>query len=326
MLEVIRKGVVYDKETALIAGVCRCTNGDLLVSFNTGGDLSAGERAGLVRSTDGGVTWSDPEVWFDSVFTAGGIEIGCSLTRLSTGRILFSYADGFYLQPGSDDYSRHALLVCPVSDDNGRTWTNEKAQCYAGLEAFAFGKIIEMPDHVLLLPIWGSYDEQGNWVTGLLRSTDGGVTWNDYSRITDNGDETPITRLPDGRLLALVRGYDKTLPERPLHVCHSADDGRTWSAPQRVNINGTSPSLHVASDGQLFAGFRSTQDGGNCHIASSADGGLSWTVELELELTAGKWHYGGYPVMEDLPDGPLFVTYHNADPTWHVAYNILRRS
>lgn len=323
MLRVVSKGVVYDRSAALIAGVCRCANGDLLVAFNSGGDLSAGQQALVVRSRDGGSTWGEPEARFESVFKSGGVEAGCSLTRLSDGRLLLPYADGFYLHPGTGKSDRHALLFCPLSQDNGVTWSSTKAECYEGLEGFAFGKVVESPDGCLVLPLWGAYDRQRLWVPAVLRSSDGGQNWGGHSPIARHGDETPIALLRDGRLLALLRGYTRHT-KRPLHVSYSSDSGQTWSQPQRVNINGTAPSLHLSADGRLLAGFRSTLEGGNCHIASSQDGGLTWRVELELELPKGKWHCGGYPVLEDLPDGRLIATFHNADPSWYVAYNILR--
>lgn len=290
----------------------------------TGGDLSAGQRTRLVRSRDGGITWGEPELEFESLFTRGGIEAGCSLTRLRSGRMLLPYADGFYLhreQKGNDD--RHALLFCPYSDDAGRTWVGRKAQAFEGLEAFAFGRVVELPDETLLLPLWGAYDRQGVWGSGVLKSRDSGVTWGDWrSIVREHGDETPIIRLADGRILALIRGYVSE-PSRPFHVAHSRDGGATWSAPVRVNLNGTSPSLHITTKGTLLAGYRSTLPGANCHVASSSDGGLSWTFELELALPRGEWHSGGYPVLENLPGGKILATFHNRQPNWYVAYNIL---
>jgi hypothetical protein len=324
MLKVVDKGVVYDKTTALIAGNCRCQNGDLLVAFNSGGDLSAGQRTGIVRSTDGGKTWGEPETWFESVFKRGGVEMGCSLTCLSNGRLLLPYADGFYLRPGVEgNYDRHALLFCPTSDDNGKTWQNTKAECYEGLEAFAFGTVVELPDGTLLLPLWGAYDKQGVWGSGLVKSRDNGATWGEWrSIVREHGDETPIILLPDGRVMALIRGFTGE-PERPFHVAYSSDGGDTWSPPQKVNLNGTSPALHISPKGRLLAGYRSTLPGCNVHIASSGDLGQTWQFELELELPHDEWHMGGYPAFENLPDGRIFVTFHNAKPTWYVGYNVI---
>jgi hypothetical protein len=320
------KGIVYNRGPALIAGNCLTRSGDLLVAFNTGGDLGPGQRAVLVRSTDGGRTWGEPEHQFDSIFTRGGIEAGCSLTCLRSGRLLLPYADGFYLHPGTKSYDRHALLFCPYSDDNGRTWRGRKAQCYEGLEAFAFGTVVELAGGALLLPLWGAYDRQGVWGAGLVKSRDGGETWGDWRPIVrDHGDETPIVLLPDGRVLALIRGYSNS-PERPFHVAHSSDGGDTWTAPVKVNLNGTSPSLHVTRKGTLLAGYRSTLKGANCQVASSADGGLTWKFELEFELPHGEWHLGGYPAFENLPDGRIFATFHNGSPGWYVAYNLLEES
>jgi len=74
---------------ALIAGNCTCANGDLLAAYNTSGDIAAGQRVGLVRSFDNGRTWGEPERFFESIFNRGGIEAGCSLTRLASGRLWY---------------------------------------------------------------------------------------------------------------------------------------------------------------------------------------------------------------------------------------------
>ena len=334
MLKVVDKGVVYDKSTALIAGTCLCSNGNLLVSFNSSGDLGAGEKAGIVRSSDGGKTWGDPEIWFESMFKRGGIEVGCSLTCLSNGRLLLPYADGFYFRPVDwsdaealkrpETFYRHALLFCPTSDDNGQTWQNTKAECFEGIEGFAFGTVAELPDSTLLLPLWGSYDVQGAWQAGVLKSKDGGETWGDYRAITkENSTETPVLQLPDGRVIALIRDYKN---QGALFVSYSSDAGDTWSEPQETTMRGSSPALYLSPKGRLLAGYRSTLEGGQCHVSSSTDGGQTWTFEVELQLPRETWSYGGYPTFATLPDGRIFVPFHNRKPDWNVAYNILEEA
>jgi hypothetical protein len=327
-LRIVRKGVVYDGGPGIIAGNARCSNGDLLAAFNTGGDLSTGQKVGIVRSTDGGRTWGAVETWFESIFKRGGIEAGCSLTRLKSGRLLLPYADGFYLYPRGNSSNRHALLFCPTSDDNGKTWSNRRAEGYEGLEAFAFGTVVELPNGTLLLPLWGAYDRQGVWGCGLLKSKDNGSTWADYRPIVkERGDETPIILLPDGRILALIRGYTPDDKSRPFHVSHSADGGDTWTTPRKVDLFGTSPSLHLTAKWMLLAGYRSTLEGGRCHISSSDDGGLTWKFELELEPPNAVWASGGYPAFENLPDGRSFVTFHSGKPpAWHTLYNVLEQT
>ena len=334
-VKVVEKGVVFAKSTAIISGVCRCKNGDLLVSFNTGGDLSSRQHTGLVRSTDGGKTWSDrPEAMFESVFKKGGIEAGCSLTCLSNGRLLLPYADGFYLYPkqkGNDD--RFALLFCLTSDDNGHTWQNAKAQSYDGLEAYAFGKVVELPSGKLLLPLCGARDRRGTYSSGVVQSRDNGDTWSDYRCIApDRGSETPIVLLRDGRILALIRGYHgqdyDAVSARDFYVGYSPDGGETWTVPQKVNMTGTSPAVHLTPKGLLLAGYRSTMGqatDGRCQLSSSLDNGQTWEFELELQLTQGQWNYGGYPAFVTLADGRILVTYHNnaAKVPWHTEYNIL---
>jgi Neuraminidase (sialidase) len=330
-VKVVEKGVVYDKSTAVISGVCRCKNGDLLVSYNMRSDLRPGERVGLVRSTDGGKTWSGrPENTFESVFKNGGLEAGCSLTCLSNGRLLLPYADGIYLHPDQkDNFDRFALLFCPTSDDQGRTWQNTKAQSYDGLEGFAYGKVVELPSGKLLLPLWGARERRETSSSGVVQSHDNGETWSEYRCIGPaHGDETSVILLPDSSLLALIREYEPQDPTRAFHVAYSRDGGENWTAPQKVNMTGTSPALHLTPKGLLLAGYRSTvgqPTEGRCHISSSLDNGQTWDFELELELPRGQWFKGGYPAFTNLADGRIFVTFHNGvlkDP-WYTAYNIL---
>lgn len=333
-LRVVASGTVY--RGGLIAGCAQCGNGDLLLSFNSGGDLSPGQRGGVLRSRDGGKTWSEPETWFDSVFQRGGIEIGCSLTRLANGRLLLPYADGFYLDATRKKLERNALLFCPVSDDHGRTWRNRKAQAFGGFEAFAFGRVVETAGK-LLMPVWGAYDVRGVWGAGLVQSRDGGETWGEWRSIVRGaGDETPIAALPDGRVLALIRGYTADLRQpyrdRPFHVAWSKDGGETFSAPQAVNLRGTSPSLHISPKGRLLAGYRSMLPGANCHVASSADGGASWNFELELALPGSTWKSAGYPVLTNLPGGKMLATFHNRNVSeanenyWQLYWNLLEEA
>lgn len=322
-MQVVETGIVHDKSSALIAGVCKSAGGDLLLVYNSRGDLSAGEQAFVVRSQDQGRTWGDPETSFESIFVEGGIEAGCSLSCLPDGRLLLPYTDGFYLHPKTDNYDRRTLLFCLTSDDEGRSWGNRRAQRFAGLEAFAFGKIISLSDGKLLLPLWGTLDVHGTCNPGVLKSTDRGETWSDYRSIAQRGNETPIVLLPDDRIMALLRGFTDE-PNYPLHIAYSDDAGNTWTVPRKTSVEGTSPSLHITSKGTLLAGYRSTQESGNCRVAVSADLGATWDLALELELPHGTWDYGGYPVFENLASGDIFVSFHNAVPTWYVAYNILQ--
>ena len=333
-LRIVGKGIIYDKGTALIAGVCRGNDGDLIVAFNTGGDMSPGQRVVIIRSKDGGRTWGEPEAEFSTVFQRGGVEVGCSLSRISSGRLLLPYADGFFLKLGERQFSElfrtneletSALLFCPYSDDNGKTWLNAKAQRFEGLQGIPFGKVIELPGGGLVMPIYGEYDRRGVTRPAVLHSRDGGVSWSGYRPIADHGNETAILRLANGRLLALIRGYsvESGDSEYPLYTAYSEDGGDTWAPARRTSMKGTSPALHLAPGGKVLAGYRSVLEGGRCHVSSSDDAGVSWAFELELEVPTGAWKSGGYPVFETLPDGTIFTSFHNASPTWHMAYNIL---
>lgn len=78
----------------------------------------------------------------------------------------------------------------------------------------------------------------------LLRSSDGGQTWTDLGIVKDIGGGQPypgaLTTLQDGRILLTwsfwVNPKDFKQGRRPYYAL-SADEGQTWSAPQKLPID-----------------------------------------------------------------------------------------
>ncbi len=83
--------------------------------------------------------------------------------------------------------------------------------------------------------------------------------------------EASVVRLPDGRLLALLRENSGAF--EPMYRVESADQGRTWSTPAPTPLIGHRPTLGLTSDGRLLVTYRNVgPDGGTAAWLGNLDG------------------------------------------------------
>lgn len=314
----------------LYPGVTRTRGGDLLVT--------ADYR--IARSRDNGRTWLVPDVV--RVPPEIGVPVGAgatmSITTLSDGTILWPLNEEKVNVPYTD---RECRLYVLRSEDDGRMWSQTRPVPVDLREAWAYGKIVELPDGVLLMPVWGMRVLGERWRSGLLRSFDHGRTWGDHRTIAwdpyaggreDNGfNEATLALLPSGEVLGIVRQqmvgiypderpdfYDE--PAQELFRTFSLDGGATWALPQRLPLRGTSPSLHISPRGTLLLGTRDTAQRPDdkavrgVAVRASYDRGLTWEGELQLvdpERGDDRTGWQGYPAFQNLPDGRILVVYYS---------------
>ncbi len=135
-----------------------------------------------------------------------------------------------------------------------------------------------------------------------------------------------MVELPDRTLLLPLCGaYDR----RGAWTCglvKSTDNGETWGNYRRI-VQGKSDETPIIllPNSRVLALIRGHSDDPSrpFHVSHSSDGGASWQFQLQLDPIKGPWHYGGYPVLTNLADGRILVTFHNAAPRLYVAYNVL---
>jgi hypothetical protein len=148
----------------------------------------------------------------------------------------------------------------------------------------------------------------------LFRSTDRGQTFEQYSVIAapedtpwgdEGGGESAMLRLPDGKLLCVMRTGTTADPWRfadDMLQCESTDDGKTWTR-KRLRRAGVCPKLLRMSNGILVCAYGRP---GN-YVMFSLDEGKTWV--RPTALTANDAKTSGYIGLAEVAPGRLLVTY-----------------
>ncbi len=190
----------------------------------------------VLRSTDGGVTWSE--------------RMRCPVNsphgpvQLSDGRVLYAGKELWH--------GENRIGVCESTDDGGSwRWLAEiptregddhrKYHELHAVEAAAGRLIVQIRNHNKASPLETLQSE----------STDGGRTWSAPRSIGVWGYPSHLLRLKDGRLL-MTYGHRRKPYGNQTRV--SADHGRTWSEPMIVSGDGSGSDLGYPSTVQLDDG------------------------------------------------------------------------
>jgi sialidase-1 len=230
-------------------------------------------RVELMRSRDGGQTWSWPEIVLDTPIDDrdAGICETAKGTLLITTFTSLAFQDAF---------------------KKASNWPEERV---ARWNAVTRRGTQQQFDALL-----------GTW---MLRSTDDGMTWSKPYRVPLNSPHGPST-LSDGRLL--YAGKQLWEPGKKVGVCESPDDGQTWrwlaDIPARPGDRVEEyHELHQveASDGTLIVHIRnhSKQNERETLQTESRDGGKTWSTPHPI----GVWGLPSHLLR--LKSGKLLMSY-----------------
>ena len=181
------------------------------------------------------------------------------------------------------------------SEDGGRSWTN------VGLKASEhIGRIVISPadsDTVYVAaqgPLWAAGGDRG-----LYKTTDGGKTWNQVLKISENTGVTDVVLDPRNPEIVIASAYQRrrhfhTLidggPEAAIH--RSTDGGKTW---KKVNtglpdeeLGRIGLAISPVNPDILYANVEAANAKGG--IYRSTDNGVTW--QKRMDYNSGSMYYG----------------------------------
>lgn len=262
-----------------------------------------GGRSMLVRSADGGRTWSKPKTILDLPWDDGA----CGLLVCDDGTLVCSVNVqaswyGFDSAPRGFEEALGGLNTrqCVIrSNDGGRTWSEPIwIQSPGEFYERSHSQLIQLPSGAILWPTYCADAPSGPLFGAVHLSLDRGKTWRLLSTVRrkdQDVDEPALARLSDGRLTIVSR------PDGGLFT--SSDEGRSWTEAGRMVASGVvkAPRLFVLEDdtvvcvctynGSLHAFIRSPENG-------------RWSKPIVIDRSAY-----GYPGGLLLADQSLLVSY-----------------
>lgn len=213
----------------------RLANGHLVVVYYDSPDhITPLGRISMVRSTDEGKTWSAPQVIIDTPLD----DRSPSIMQARDGPLLFNF---WMLQ----HHTSEGVFVLR-SRDEGRTWSQPLKVGTTLIESSTEGKIVELENGDLLIPIAGRKSNEEKIRCTIVRSTDHGNTWPAAQEVelaaVPGVDvlEPVIANLGGGRLLGMVRSEND---DNRAYLVESHDFGRSWSKPVKVPISAQASDL-----------------------------------------------------------------------------------
>jgi len=284
-----------------------------IVAFIRGGapHIGPGGRIDLIRSNDGGKTWSKPA----SLPKTSDDDRGPSVGQAPDGTLICMYRifdaydeEGKFKKRNFDQYT-----MLTLSHDEGQTWTKAtevKLQSHPGLAPFQ--RMVCLDDGTILMPAYRNEEAM------VVRSRDNGRTWGDLSTIRKGFNEYALLPLPDGRLLAAMR-HKKS----GLWTTFSTDKGYMWSEPEQITQGNRYPAdLVMLPSGHVLVmyGRRHPPYGVECRL--STDSGATWGDPLMLAWTAMGGDCG-YPSAVVLDNGIIVMLWYAIGSTadeklrWH---------
>ncbi|HEX3501389.1 MAG TPA: sialidase family protein [Stellaceae bacterium] len=300
----------------------------------------------IMRSSDGGESWSAPQVAPD--YDWHGVECA-GLTALADGGVMLNQwrfrwypldlarkrtatetlampsawvgalAGSLELDSGADLAGRAEALApwarggdaayVHLSADGGRSFeTTIRLDTTPFVGGYGMRGAARLPGGELVLPLCDIPAYQRIFV---VRSSDGGRSWGPAiaaAALDGRKFEEPAPlALPDGRIVMLLREN----VSRRLWQVASSDGGLSWNRPEPTPIDGYPGHLLALSDGRILCVYGHREPDFSIRAVQSMDGGRSWSVETTGTIRGALPNKDlGYPSSVQRPDGTVLTVYY----------------
>ncbi len=275
----------------------------------------------LIRSSDGGKTWTQPEIINNTPLDDR--DAGIIVTSRGTWIVSWFTSLAFRKNP---EYRRHYEKLSPEirrqwlgywvrrSEDQGKSWGKPVR---VGVSA-PHGPInLDNGNLLYVGKDWGHSQglEDTEQRLPVLLSKDDGKTWKEIGEIPiAPGDkqesfwEPHVVQCKSGKLVAQIR-YTKG-DDHFLRQSESEDGGHTWSVAHPTRIWGYPPHLLRLNDGRLLTTYGRRKPPFGERACISSNEGKSWDVDHEIIISSGLNSDLGYPATTQLSDGTLVSVYY----------------
>jgi hypothetical protein len=269
-----------------------------------------GVRVSFAKSSDGGMTWTEP---YDMPLLSDG-EIGASDPWLAWHDGCIYYA-----------YLEYDITVAK-SNDYGTTWTPIQAS-YAGF--IADKEIIAIDGDGVVYVVYHDIDffgDSGSETLRLSRSIDGGNTYHESAVLDPFGWNAYVTVNSSNHVYIAWVVYGESGGD--LHLTRSTDQGATFGESQVINDDGycdftytddgnpsrgTIPLIKFDDAGRLYIlwadKYEQSSDSYDVFLQYSDDYGETWSQRYRVNPTVSgdQWN----PDIDIGPDGKLHIIYYD---------------
>ncbi len=268
----------------------------------------------LRRSTDGGVSFSDP------IYIAKGAEyLAAGLGETLNNPCMTVGNDGKLHLLFCSDVGKKGVFYTSSVDD-GITWSTPVniASQLTGVSyqmiAFGPGHGVCLESGRMVVSAWLYYNSAFHVYP--VYSDDGGSTWQLGEAVSNNRDETCIAKTSDGGVLFNSRQYttpNESTPYRVLSASETGIDGWTASKQHTTLIDPaccggmTSVELENKPHAILFSNNASTEKRNNLTVRCSLDDGATWSQSIVIDK-----ENGGYSDIAVDSKGKVYVIYEQA--------------
>jgi hypothetical protein len=219
------------------------------------------------RSTDGGVTWgADTRLTNYSAYSERpSVAVSGSIVHVVW----------------RDDRDGNYEIYYKRSTDAGVNWeADTRLTNNSALSAWPSVAVSGSIVHV----VWED-ERDGNYEIYYKRSTDGGVTWEADTRLTNNSAWSEFPSVAVSGSMVQVVWNDERDGNNEIYYKRSTDAGVTWEADTRLTNNSAPswiPSVAVSGSIVHVVWFDARDGNYEIYYKRSTDGGVNWEADTRL--------------------------------------------